>query len=70
MSSRLKFLSDAHETVQKDIALTQRVTEKTAVDVAKAEENKLDQVTNFQRWFIVSDDNSLLDVLVLGPLCG
>ena len=44
-ASRLRFLAEAHRTVQDDIALTRRATEKTTADVAKAEEDKLNQVS-------------------------
>lgn len=43
VSGCLRFLTEAHQTVQADIALTRRATEKTTVDVAKAEEDKLNQ---------------------------
>ena len=39
----LRFLTEARQTVQGDIALTLRATEKTTADVAKAEEDKLNQ---------------------------
>ena len=45
VTARVRFLSDAHQTVRDDIALTRRATEKTTTDVAKAEEDKLNQVT-------------------------
>ena len=45
MSARLRFISEAHQTVRDDIALTRRATEKTSTDVTKAEEDKLNQVT-------------------------
>ena len=41
---RLKYLEEAHTTVQQDIALTVRATEKTVSDVSKAQEDKLKQV--------------------------
>ena len=44
MTARLRFISEAHQTVKDDIALTCRATEKTTTDVAKAEEDKLNQV--------------------------
>ena len=43
VTGRLRFLTEAHQTVQGDIALTRRATEKTTSDVAKAEEDKLNQ---------------------------
>ena len=42
---RLNYLSDAHKTVQQDIALTVRATEKTISDMSKAQDDKLKQVT-------------------------
>lgn len=42
--ARLKYLSEAHTTVQQDIALTMRATEKAMSDVSKAQEEKLKQV--------------------------
>ena len=42
---RLKYLSEAHKTVQEDIALTIRATEKTMSDMSKAQDDKLKQVT-------------------------
>ena len=45
MTSRLKFLSEAHQTVRDDIALTRRATEKTSADMTRAEEDKLNQVS-------------------------
>ena len=44
VTARMRYLSEAHETVQGDIALTKRATEKTATDVSKAQEEKLQQV--------------------------
>ena len=43
VTGRLRFLTGAHQTVQDDIALTRRATEKTTADVTKAEEDKLNQ---------------------------
>ena len=42
--ARLQYLSNAQHTMQQDIALTKRATEKTAIDVSKAQESKLEQV--------------------------
>ena len=42
VTARMRYLSEAHETG--DIALTKRATEKTATDVSKAQEEKLQQV--------------------------
>ena len=44
VTARLRFISEAHQTVKDDIALTRRATEKTTTDVARAEEDKLNQV--------------------------
>lgn len=41
---RLQYLSDAHKTVQEDIALTVRATEKTMSDMSKAQDDKVKQV--------------------------
>ena len=43
-AARLQYLSNAQHTMQQDIALTKRATEKTTVDVSKAQESKLEQV--------------------------
>jgi chromosome segregation ATPase len=40
---RVKYLSEAHSTVQQDIALTMRATEKTSTDIFKSQDNKLKQ---------------------------
>ena len=45
VTSRLKFLSEAHQTVRDDIALTRRTTEKTSADMTRAEEDKLNQAS-------------------------
>ena len=42
--ARLQYLSNAQHTMQQDIALTKRATEKTTIDVSKAQESKLEQV--------------------------
>ena len=47
VASRLRFISEAHQTVQNDIALTRRATEKTQTDITKAQEEKLNQVRVF-----------------------
>ena len=44
VTARMRYLTEAHETVQGDIALTKRATEKTATEVSKAQEEKLQQV--------------------------
>ena len=44
VTARLRFISEAHQTVKDDIALTRRATEKTDTDVTKAQEDKLNQV--------------------------
>ena len=41
---RLNYLNEAHSTVQQDIALTVRATEKAVADVDKAQQDKLKQV--------------------------
>lgn len=43
-SIRLNYLNEAHSTVQQDIALTVRATEKAVADVDKAQQDKLKQV--------------------------
>ena len=43
-ASRLRYLTEAHDTVQQDIALTMRATEKAVSDVSIAQEDKLQQV--------------------------
>ena len=43
-TARLRYLSEAHQTVRGDIALTKRATEKTTTDVSKAQDEKLHQV--------------------------
>jgi len=42
-TAQLRYLSEAHQAVRGDIALTKRATEKTTTDVSKAHE-KLHQV--------------------------
>ena len=42
-TARLRYLSEAHQTVCGDIALTKRATEKTTTDVSKAQDEKLHQ---------------------------
>lgn len=44
-SLRLKYLTEAHDTVSQDIALTVRATEKAVTDVTKAQRDKLKQVS-------------------------
>lgn len=44
VTAHLRFISEAHQTVKDDIALTRRATEKTTTDVTKAQEDKLNQV--------------------------
>ena len=41
--ARLHYLSEAHQTVHGDIALSKRATEKTTTDVSKAQDEKLHQ---------------------------
>ena len=41
---RLHYMSEAKDAVKDDIALTKRATEKTAVDVNRAQEEKQKQV--------------------------
>ena len=48
MTSKLHFLAEAHQTVQSDIAVTKRATEKTTTDVSKAQEEKLNQVSQYE----------------------
>ena len=43
-NARLRYISEAHETVKKDIALTKRAAEKTTIDVTRAQDIKLKQV--------------------------
>ena len=43
-TARLCYLSEAHQIVHGDIALTKRTTEKTTTDVSKAQDEKLHQV--------------------------
>ena len=47
VTARLRYMSDAKGTVKDDISLTKRVTEKTAADVAHAQEEKQKQVCRF-----------------------
>ena len=44
VTARLHYMSEAKDTVEDDIALTKRATEKTAVDVTRAQEEKQKQV--------------------------
>lgn len=44
VTARLNYMSEAKDTVKDDIALTKRATEKTAVDVNRAQEEKQKQV--------------------------
>lgn len=44
VTARLRYMSEAKTTVKDDIALTKRVTEKTAADVSRAQEDKQKQV--------------------------
>lgn len=43
--ARLRYITEAHQTVKDDIALTKRATEKTTTDVNRAEREKLKQVS-------------------------
>ena len=43
-SARLRYLSEAEQTVKQDIALTKRATEKAVADITQAEADKLKQV--------------------------
>lgn len=43
VAARLRYITEAHQTVKDDIALTKRATEKTTTDVSKAEREKLKQ---------------------------
>ena len=43
--ARLRYITEAHQTVKDDIALTKRATEKTTSDVSRAEREKLKQVS-------------------------
>ena len=43
-TARLRYLSEAHQTVRGVIALTKRTTEKATIDVSKAQDEKLHQV--------------------------
>lgn len=43
-AARLHYITEAHQTVKDDIALTKRATEKTTSDVSRAEVDKLKQV--------------------------
>ena len=52
MTARLKFLAEAHQTVQDDIILTRRATEKTTADLARAEEDKLNQASDDSSSFL------------------
>lgn len=42
--AKLKYLSDAHETLRTDIAVTKRAAEKTDVDMIDAQTEKKEQV--------------------------
>ena len=42
--AKLKYLSDAHETLRTDIAVTKRAAEKTDVDMIEAQTEKKEQV--------------------------
>ena len=42
--AKLKYLSDAHETLKTDIAVTKRAAEKTDVDMTDAQIEKKEQV--------------------------
>ena len=44
LRTKLRYLTDAHSTVQTDIAVTKRATEKATVDVTKAQDEKQKQV--------------------------
>ena len=44
VTARLHYMSEAKDMVKDDIALTKRATEKTAVDVTRAQEEKQKQV--------------------------
>lgn len=44
MTARLRYLSEAHDTMRKDIALTRRAAEKTTSDIGHAQTSKLKQV--------------------------
>lgn len=43
-TARLRYLSEAQQTVKQDIALTKRATEKAMADISQAEEDKCKQV--------------------------
>ena len=43
-SARLRYLSEAQQTLKQDIALTKRATEKAVADITQAEADKLKQV--------------------------
>lgn len=43
--ARLRYITEAHQTVKDDISLTKRATEKTTTDVSRAEGEKLKQVS-------------------------
>lgn len=43
-AARLHYITAAHDTVQNDIALTKRATEKTTTDLSRAAREKLEQV--------------------------
>lgn len=49
--ARLRYISEAHQTVKDDIALTKRATEKTTTDVSRAEREKLKQAS-YITWFL------------------
>lgn len=52
VTARLQFLSEAHQTVKDDIALTKRATEKARTDVTKAQEEKLNQVCMYMYMYV------------------
>ena len=56
MTARLQFLSEAHQTVRDDIALTKRATEKARTDVTKAQEEKLNQVCMYSMYMYMYVD--------------
>ena len=47
LRTKLRYLTDAHSTVQTDIAVTKRATEKATVDVTKAQDEKQKQVCTY-----------------------
>lgn len=50
---RLKYLDKAHTIVKEDISLTVRATEKTVLDISKAQQDKLKQVISITVLFIL-----------------